>query len=86
MSRATINREPKIRMAKENLCLLPKQQLFLFARLMSDHVYLFISRNHLLQQYLFRNFLLVIVTNNVFLLANFLNKLNAEPSLQNQLS
>jgi len=45
-----------------------------------------ISRNHLLRQCFILDFLLVIVTENVFSLAYFLNQLNAEPSLQNQLS
>jgi len=45
-----------------------------------------ISRNHLLQQRLILDFLLVIIAKNVFFACYFWNKLNAKPSLQNQLS
>jgi len=51
------------------LVLLPKmKQLFLFAKLTSGHMYvcLLITRNHLLQQRLILEFLVVIVTENVF--------------------
>jgi len=51
------------------LVLLPKmKQLFLFANLTSDHMYvrLLVTRNHFLQQRLILEFLVVIVTENVF--------------------
>jgi len=84
--RATIHLEPKISTAEENLILLPKKKkIFLFARLTSDHIVcLIIFRNHLLQQFLIPDFLVVIVTENVFSLAYFLNQLNVKPSLENQ--
>ena len=47
---------------------------------------IYLQRNHLLQQCLILDFLLRIVTENVFTNSYFLNQLNAKPSLQNQLS
>jgi len=90
MHRATIDLEPKIRTADENLILLPNmKQLFLFAGLTSDHIFAhFYLLNHFLrlQKSLILDFLLGIITENVYSLAYFLNKLNAEPLTQNKLS
>ena len=44
IDRATIDLEPKKRTAEENLILLPKKKkLFLFARLMLDHTFAYLS-------------------------------------------
>jgi len=48
-------------------------------------MFAYISRNHLLQQFLIFDFL-VIIAEIVFSFAYFLNQLNAKPLLQNQLS
>jgi len=70
LSRATIDLAPKLR---ENFILLPKmKQLFLFARLTSDHMFAYLSpRKHLLQQSLILEFL-VIVTESVYSVCLFL--------------
>ena len=86
--RATVDLEPKIRTADENLILLPKKKTIVSVGTTNvrSYVYLFISRNHLLKHCLILDFLLVIVTKNIFSLACFFNQLNAKPSLENQLS
>jgi len=68
IARATIDLEPKIRTAKKNLILLPKKitNVSVCATYVSSYICLFISRNHLLQRYLILEFLLAIVTKNVF--------------------
>ena len=61
--------------ADENLILLPKKKTIICACTTNVRSCLpTISRNHLLQQCLILDFLLVIVTENFFSLANFLNQ------------
>jgi len=80
ITRATTDLEPKIRTAEKNLILLPKKNtnISVCTTYVSSYICLFISRNHLLQQYLILEFLLAIVTENVFSLAYFLNHVNAK--------
>ena len=88
ISRATIGLEPKIRTTEENLIILRKKKTIVSVcktKVRSCRC-LFIFRNHLLYRCLILDFLLGIVTENVFSLAYFLNQLNAKPSLQHQLS
>jgi len=72
--RATIDLEPKIRTAEKSFILLPKRitNVFVCTTYVSSYICLFISRNHLLQQYLILEFLLAIVTENVFFACLFL--------------
>jgi len=72
----------------ENVILLPKKKAIgsFCTTNVRSFICLFISRNHLLQQSLILDFLLGIVTENVFSLAYFFIQLNAKPSVQNQLS
>ena len=81
--RAIIDLEPKIRTAGKNLILLPKtiRNVSVCTTYVSSYICLYISRNHLLQQYLILEFLLAIVTENVFSLASFLYHVNAKPGL-----
>jgi len=74
ISRATIDLEPKIRTAEKMLILLPKKitNASVCTAYVSSYICLFISRNHLLQQYLILEFLLAIVTENVFFACLFL--------------
>jgi len=85
---ATIAPEPKIRTAEQNLILLHKKETIfsVCTTNVRSHVCVFISRNDCLQQCIFLDFLLLIITENVFSLAYFLIQLNAKLSLQNQLS
>ena len=88
INRATVDLQPKMRTAEENFFILPKKKTIDSVCITNFRSYLclFIFGKHLLQQCLILDFLLVTVTENVFLLGYFLNQLNAKPSLQNQLS
>jgi len=55
--------------------------MFVCTTYVSSYICLFISTNHLLQQYLILEFLLAIVTENVFLACFFLNQVNVKPKL-----
>jgi len=74
MVRTTTDLERKIRTAEKILILLPKKimNVSVCTTYFSSYICLFISRNHLLQQYLILEFLLAIVTENVFLACLFL--------------
>ena len=82
-TRATIDLEPKIGTAEKNLILLPEKitNVSVCTIYVRSYICLFISRNHLLQQCLILEFLLAIVTENVFSFAYFLNHLNAKAGL-----
>jgi len=86
--KATIDLEPKVRTAEENLILLPEKKAIVSVCTTNvrSHLCLFISRNHLLQQCLVLDFFPGIVTEDVFSFAYLMNQLNAKTSLQNQLS
>ena len=66
--RATIDLEPKIRTSEEIFILLPKKKIILSVRTTNvrSYVCLFMSRNHLLQERLILDFIVAIVTENVF--------------------
>jgi len=66
--RTTIDLEPKIRTAEENLILLPENKTIVSVctTTVRSYVCLLISRNHLLQHCLILDSLLVIVMENVF--------------------
>jgi len=68
IARATIHLEPKIRTAEKNFILLPKKKKFfsVCTTNVRSYVCLIISRNHFLQQFLIPDFLLVIITEDVF--------------------
>jgi len=85
---ATIDLEPKIGTAEENVILLTKKKAIVSVCTTNvrSYVCLFISRNHLLQQCLILDFLHGIIMENVFSLAYFMKQLITKTSLQNQLS
>ena len=68
IARATIHLETKIRTADENFILLTEKKFFfsVCTTNVRSYVCLIISRNHLLQQFLIPDFLLVIITDDVF--------------------
>jgi len=64
-----------------------KIYLFLFARLMLDHMFAYISPGTIcFSNVLFSTYFLKLSWKMLFLLAYFLNQLSTKPSLQNQLS
>jgi len=85
IGRATINLKPKIRTAEEKMISLPKKKTIvsLCTTNVRSYVCLVVSRKQVLQQCLIFDFLLGIVTENVFLLAYFLNQLSAKPVFPN---
>jgi len=77
-----------MRTVEENLILLPNmKQLFLFARLTSNHIFAYLSSGIIcfnLQKSLIFDFLLGSSQKTFYWLAYFLNQLNVEPLQQNQ--
>jgi len=75
--KATIDLEPKIRTAKENLILLPKTKTIVsfFTTNVRSYICLFTSRNHLLQQCFILNFPLVIITETLVFACLFLESI-----------
>jgi len=82
--RATINLEPKIRAAEQNLILLHKRkQLFLSARLTSHHIFAYLSpRTICFSNVLYSTSFLESSRKLYVSLAYFLNPLNVKPSLR----
>jgi len=75
--RATIDLEPKVRTAEQNLILLPKKitNVSVCTTNVRSYVCLFTSRNHLFHQCLILDFLVVIITKNVFFACVFLESI-----------